>query len=610
MTTSDFMLERCLLAFVVLVLHSANANAASVSDESNLLEVQKFNESKMLRGPRASNGSSEIPSQPEVSQVLEKGKQLSSFISQTPRIKVALALQGGGFLAFSSFTGILAALLSVKINSSNAEVHADLNASGLLSRIQAISCVSGGSWFATQLIYTDSFVNLIESIASFPDQASNLFDVLWMSKLVQMGSESTRWGWFVQTAAGLFGTAARSLWQTFVETTYFWQSGRRWQDFVERLLTATSNLDADLSLGASVQAWAANKHFLIGSSVVLGNNDRRVTLVQSLNALVYYKAHAAPGNTLPIYIPAKFSVTLGAGYDQTAPFPFVPSSAYSVVDSWSYSAEGWFWSDTASATGLQGTAFTSMTAEVGKMRVVEVTAASSAALGGVSTTKWLSKLATLLNVELTPWVSSQNANLAFKSGSILVDRARENQDSSSLQSLAEAKVHGLIDGAYTDNTGIANAVASGADDVIAFLCGPASTENSGLLQLFQGSYQGHDIPGIELATSPIFSEPYTAAQQQYAQLTALRLAEQNQRLLTSIKVGTILATTTSNKWYDISSGRKIKIHIVSISTDMGVGFFQDFLLYNQLVQEIVSTIVLPSNVEIVKSKVLMKLLSA
>jgi hypothetical protein len=56
-----------------------------------------------------------------------------------------------------------------------------------------------------------------------------------------------------------------------------------------------------------------------------------------------------------------------------------------------------------------------------------------------------------------------------------------------VSALATAGVHGVIDGGYTDNSGVANAVAVGADEVTVIVNANAS---SSLSYLFKGGPSG------------------------------------------------------------------------------------------------------------------------
>ena len=83
---------------------------------------------------------------------------------------VALALGGGGFLSTAEMTGFTAGLLSVlmkKNDSLGAKNNGEdsLLESGLFSRVESINSISGGSWFASKLIYSKNFRRMIETLA-------------------------------------------------------------------------------------------------------------------------------------------------------------------------------------------------------------------------------------------------------------------------------------------------------------------------------------------------------------------------------------------------------------------------------------------------------------
>ncbi len=83
---------------------------------------------------------------------------------------VSLALGGGGFLSTAEMTGFTAGLLSVlmkKNDSLGAKNNGEdsLLESGLFSRVESINSISGGSWFASKLIYSEQYRRMIEELA-------------------------------------------------------------------------------------------------------------------------------------------------------------------------------------------------------------------------------------------------------------------------------------------------------------------------------------------------------------------------------------------------------------------------------------------------------------
>jgi hypothetical protein len=88
-----------------------------------------------------------------------------------PEANVALALGGGGFLSTTDMAGLTAGLLSVLMTKDGSlgvkkdKGEDSLVESGLFSRVETINSISGGSWFASKLIYSEQYRRMIEELA-------------------------------------------------------------------------------------------------------------------------------------------------------------------------------------------------------------------------------------------------------------------------------------------------------------------------------------------------------------------------------------------------------------------------------------------------------------
>ena len=84
---------------------------------------------------------------------------------------MALALGGGGFLSTTDMAGLTAGLLSVlmtkdaSLGAKKDKGEDSLVESGLFSRVETINSISGGSWFASKLIYSEQYRRMIEELA-------------------------------------------------------------------------------------------------------------------------------------------------------------------------------------------------------------------------------------------------------------------------------------------------------------------------------------------------------------------------------------------------------------------------------------------------------------
>ena len=86
-----------------------------------------------------------------------------------------LALQGGGIRALATDAGLLAALGPIDF--------------------EAVSSVSGSSWFAAELFYSQRFASLLQALGREPLRSSELFVKEWIHPwLLATGVQESKWG--------------------------------------------------------------------------------------------------------------------------------------------------------------------------------------------------------------------------------------------------------------------------------------------------------------------------------------------------------------------------------------------------------------------------------
>jgi len=110
---------------------------------------------------------------------------------------VALSLGGGGFLSTTEMSGFTAGLLAyaMKHDKTNALIRSDspLLESDLFGGVKSINSISGGSWFAALLIYSEKYRTTTESLAKtyiqspHPDRA-----IAEVSKTFREGDSFTK----------------------------------------------------------------------------------------------------------------------------------------------------------------------------------------------------------------------------------------------------------------------------------------------------------------------------------------------------------------------------------------------------------------------------------
>lgn len=155
----------------------------------------------------------------------------------------------------------------------------------------------------------------------------------------------------------------------------------------------------------------------------------------------------------------------------------------------------------------------------------------------------------------------------------------------SVDGLAREGVSAVIDGVYTDNTGIAFAVAAGSTEVVAFLNG-TSEESSlrDLVALFTGAQKA--TPSL-----PIFEQQAADVQEECSKFASLPVAE-TAKYLKSISFGTLVATTaaTATKLWGITSGTSVTLKVVAVAAIGATSGSDDAHNFDQIVQEIVDAI--------------------
>jgi len=243
-------------------------------------------------------------------------------------------------------------------------------------------------------------------------------------------------------------------------------------------------------------------------------------------------------------------------------------------------------------------AFPEFTRPAGRFTVVDASSASSAALGGTALEPSFNFLNNFVRASLVPWMSNNAlGGSAFAAGNSLVTGLSRsaNRAISGLEVLAASQLHGAIDGGYTDDTSIAQAIASGANEVVAFLHNKTNVDP--FVNLFSGGKRSIEKGGVPRLFFPIFAEDAAYAQAEVDALARLVLPPNadGRPCLEGIAIGTIKATTAASEWFGIEAGRMVTIKVVAVTSSLGIGFFEDFSDYAALAQEIIGTLILPQN---------------
>lgn len=522
----------------------------------------------------------------------------------------ALALQGGGFRAFSSNTGLITGLLAAHAGTKPNIIRRKptLVQTGLLKRFETISSGSGSSWFSAALIYSDHFRELVENMATVPGlaklQFSQHFTVPWM-RAAQL--DNWKFSYLVALSRLVLGNAVTDYFQ---EMFYFLVTGFTWNNYVDVFLNSTANIGNQAGLGSPVGEWASGKVWLVCHTVVLPRTHHAHLIegddpIQATYNFAYKAVGSDPSHVPHPFLPAKFSVRLGAGINSSAPLPYVPSSVVSHLKPFEYTGEAFDQRHVATSPPLDGFGL-SVSQQAGALPIARAVAASSAVWGAacMSTYFRFERLGmALISGDVTPWIAISE-NDAFAEADRLMNNLKEAEADDmkdALDAVAKSSVHGVIDSGFTDGTGIAHAVATGAREVVVVLNSDKTNDPTFFQKLFPGGDQ--PIPQ-SAALFPVFSKPSAVeVKGNFSEFQYLEVSPESMYLRV-LAVGTITASTTNSSFFGIEGGHDVKIHIINIASDLNIGLLADFHNYDDLVQDIISTLTSEANFKLVHEVVL------
>lgn len=525
---------------------------------------------------------------------------------------VALCLEGGGWRAQSSDAGFVSGMLAYLAKKDQIEPR--LSESGLLDRFDHFSTVSGSTWFFASMAYSEGYRSLLEAMAASPGNASALYNKRFTTPYLKATDVDP--AWFDLKAKVARDVAARILGKgdedSLFLAQYFLSTKFTWNEFTEVLLSSTAQIGPDVQLGSPVQEWAKDKTWLVVHSALFPTGTDKARLFQGDWTIPQASYVALNSSALPEVLPAKFSIRMGAGVDSSAPHEYVPATAVSGSVQLDFRSEVVPVLDSPHATSapLDSRDFSggAMTDSAGKLPVVGVASASSAAAGIAPALGLLAgEGLALVDGDLTPWVSNALDGSSFAQGAKLVSKLKTMNGVTginhwSIKALADAQVHGLIDGGYTDDPGLAQAVAAGADEVLVLLNSNATNNPFHVAMMFKDG-PAPDDPGASKDLYPVFSSPVgSEVESRFTQFHRLALPSNN--FLKQLAVGSIQASTAQNAWFGIEAGRTVTINIINFCSSLGIGVGVDFTKYDKLIDEIMQALLAEENDSFVASTVL------
>jgi len=285
----------------------------------------------------------------------------------------------------------------------------------------------------------------------------------------------------------------------------------------------------------------------------------------------------------PLFTPVRYSIVMGSGTGASAPMSYC---APGMCNSFEMTYKGTNWAGVQRFTS-EGTVTTSNPeVNAGSVSLTHAVAASSAFLGGVCTSTATELAQEMIGSHWGVWTTSTGGANSFKDAQDGIQGLVDNKEvtKSSLKALSDQGLMAVIDGGYTDNTGISHALASGANEVVSFL-----VDEEDFFNLFAGGEKQINVAmGVYMIYFQIFQESMDAVKSQMNNFEQFAIG--SSAYLKSIKYGTLSLTTVDCPAMGIDAGRSVTLHIISVDSSLSIGGLQDFRKYGSLVQEIVSAV--------------------
>jgi len=449
-----------------------------------------------------------------------------------------------------------------------------LESSGILDNINIISSVSGGSWFAAELIYSARFKQLVDQMLAEPSRIRELFQAEWVAPymeflksthnilqdLLEVGSFSGSDVTQISTTAGILGRAL--------------DERRSWSDVIIYFLQLTASISPALTLSDQANSWAQNKTWLACNSLAVPPQEAPAwPFVSHPFGTNNYRYWGNSGGAEPevAVIPSKISWRIGG---TQSPFPFVASGALGpkTTLAWEGTTRDFFKSHWISNTAPLD--FGAL--EQGNLPVSLVAASSSAVIGGtiLSPTGDLPTAVAELRLKLavSATLSATPGTNALANGQDVIDRIYETNsaDGSTTEALAQSGMVSLMDGCYTDNTAIGHAVGAGASQVLSLQQGGLEnfwqlfSENSANPYLFQGALTAAFFGIFTFPASELGGDtPVAHAKKLVEAFPKLHLP--NSTYISLFQVGQMTVVTRDNSFFGIEGGRTIEVLVVNVN---------------------------------------------
>jgi len=351
-------------------------------------------------------------------------------------------------------------------------------------------------------------------------------------------------------------------------------------------------VDSLHALGDPVPSWLEGKVWLSVHSVVTGVPSKNALLSNDFGQFARYHDSLAEtwGDALPVYVLAKHSIVFGSGRGAAAPYPYFAESSGASIRSLVYRGSVLFglrrWRTQSALLERLGRL---VEASSGSLPVVGVASASSAVAGGMCLSRTVDATVGNFEAQLIPWAAlALDGEETFSRGVVgYKDLEEKGVSRARLNACARSGVAAVIDGGYTEGSGVAQAVSVGAHEVVMVVSDLDSV--SGLFQPEKGSTETLGIPRLHL---PIFEE--REGDPLFEEMHDFHITEGSQ-FLQGFMLATVRGTTVRNQLFGIAEGRQVTLRVVFVGTHLAIGLLSDYNHDCGLAQEIVQCMLSEQN---------------
>mmetsp|Transcript_14810 Transcript_14810/g.37269 ORF Transcript_14810/g.37269 Transcript_14810/m.37269 type:complete len:395 (+) Transcript_14810:53-1237(+) len=248
------------------------------------------------------------------------------------KARIALTFQGGGLLAFSKYAALTGGLLRAMGKRGSVQ--------SLFKKFDTIVSVSGGTWYATELVYSERFLNLQKELAQvrLAETGELMLENWFYSIDAALNRSSEIKELFPSSATTMRGLASGTSAGAVLNDVAKMESSHGasschapciagdvpWSLVNAVILLSTAELPPTVTLGDPVNSWAKSKWWLPTLSVATPANhgDVQVTFFSDKLNVFSYQVKSEMHADIPLYTPAKFSICLGDCAHKQAPVPF------------------------------------------------------------------------------------------------------------------------------------------------------------------------------------------------------------------------------------------------------------------------------------------------